>query len=258
MKDVVTVKDLNYKILKNINFSLEPNTLTALIGMSGSGKTTLLECLSGISNYSGEIKTYNFINKKNSILNWKIGLFLGTINLSYGTVYSNLIEPLNNLRISNQDETISEILKKLGIDKLKDRYINTLSYCEKSIVAFAKSIVHEPSILLIDNILNSLDSYYKNKVIQYLEEFKTRENNIVILVTNDPEDLKLSDNIMILNNGELVETGNNREILQKENIFIKNGLKLPFIIDLSNKLKDYGLVENLVYDNESLVDEIWK
>ena len=169
MKNCLTVKNLNYKILNNISFSLDFNTISALVGQNGSGKTLLLRCLSGLLDYSGEIIFGDKICEKNDDLNEKIGLYLGPINLSNGTVYSNIIEPLNNLGRDSytSKKLVYELSKKMGIYSLIDREINTLSYSEKNAVAFAKSVIHNPSILLIDNI-DSFDSYYMDKILKYL------------------------------------------------------------------------------------------
>ena len=260
MKNRLIVENLNYEILNNISFSLEPNTITALIGKNGSGKTLLLKCIAGILKCEGNITFNGNIIKKSLSLDKNIGIYLGSINLSEGTVLSNIIEPLNNLEKDSyySKKIAHEITKKLGIQNLINRNINTLSYSEKNVVAFAKSVVHEPNILLVDEILNSLDNYYKDKIIEYLKQFKDSKERIVVFVTNDTENIMISDNIIIINDGKLVAIDKSIEIFKQENVFIRNGLKLPFIIDLSHKLIHYDLIDHLVYNNKDMVNELWK
>lgn len=260
MKNSLIVQNLNYNVLNNISFSLNGNTFTALIGNSGSGKTSLLKCLAGLLEYSGNVSLNGSIITKTSKLNKNISIYLGTINLSNGTVFSNLMEPLNNLGISSSKSKnkIYEITKRLGVNLLLYKDIKNLSYAQKKVIAFIKSIIHEPSIVLIDNLFDSLDLNYKNKIVSYLSKLKNEKKAIIIFSTNDSENLILADNIIGLNKGKIVINGTSHELFEDSSLFIKNKLKLPFIVDLSHKLKAYELIDNLIYNIPEMVDELWK
>ena len=259
-KGIITVENLYCDILSNINFSVEPNTFTALIGKNGSGKTQLLKCIAGIAKYSGDVWIKGNVIKKSPVLDKNIGIYLGTVNLSGGTVFSNLLEPLINLGVSTDraKKKVYEITKKISIDKILYKKIETLSYGEKKVVAFAKSIIHTPDILLLDNLFDSLDTSYKNAIIKYLKSRKQEKDFSVIFTTNDSENLMLADDIIILNKGKMVVKDSCKELFKDDTIFIKSKLKTPFVIDLSNKLKSYGLIDDLVYSIPDMVGVLWK
>lgn len=258
VKKSIIVENLNNEFLSNINFSLNAGTFTAIIGKSGSGKTLLLKCLAGLLEHSGTVKFDDSVITKS--FNKDIGIYLGTINLNNDTVFSNILEPLNNLDVSleKSKKKVYDITKKLGIDNLIHKNINTLSFGEKKVVAFAKSIVHTPNIIFLDNIFDGLDTNYKNTIVKYLTKLKKEKNISVLFTTNDSENLMLADNIIVLNKGEIVSKGTREELFKDSNVFIKNKLKLPFIIDLSNKLESYELTHDLVYSIPEMVDKLWK
>ncbi|MBE5820746.1 MAG: ATP-binding cassette domain-containing protein [Clostridiales bacterium] len=261
MKDALKVENLNYKkILKNINFSIKEGTFNILIGPSGSGKTTLLKSVFGLLEYNGVISINDLIVEQKNFqkLRKKIGIYLGIEVLENKSVFLNTIEPLKNLDYKEDisKKKVYSITKKIGIENLLYKEVSELSYSEKKVVAFVQSIIHEPDIILIDNIFDSLDIYYKNKILNYLKQINKKCT--ILLVTNNTEDLIYADNILILKNGKLNEIGPLEELLKQENIFSKNELKLPFVIDLSYKLNAYDLIDKIIYDVDEMVDEIWR
>ena len=168
MKNELVIQNLNYQsILKNINFNLEEGTINILMGNSGSGKTALLKSVFGLIKYEGSI-IYKGIVLNNDKLNEnrkKIGIYLGINTLEDKTVFLNLIEPLINLEytVTKAKKKIYEISRKFCIDNLLYKEINTLSYSQKKVVAFIKAIIHEPKIVLIDDVFDSLDANCKDR-----------------------------------------------------------------------------------------------
>lgn len=263
MSNELIVENLSFKcILKDINFTLKEGTITALMGKSGSGKTILLKTIIGLINSEGFISVGGAVITQNSleIARKNFGIYLGLNTLENKTVFSNIICPLNNLNYteSKARKKIYEVAKKLGIENLLYKEINMLSHSQKKIVAFAQSIIHEPPIILIDGLFDSLDSYYKNKVITYLKQINKTKKSIIIFTTSNSEDLMFSDNLLVIKNGKIAINGNIKELLINENLFLKNDVKLPFLIDLSFKLKIYDLIDRLVFDIDEMVDEIWQ
>ena len=120
---------------------------------------------------------------------------------------------------------------------------------------FAKTIIHDPNIILLDNIFSGMDSIFKNKIISYLKQLK---NKTIIIVTNNSEDILLADKIIIFNDGSVIECGNRDDILSNEKLFIKNDINMPFIVELSHKLKSYELIDDIILDEKEMVNDIWK
>lgn len=255
MNSGLVVENLNYKdILNNINFTLNESSINALIGKNGSGKTTLLKCLIHILDFSGSININGNIDKK------QIGAYFGIYNLEKTNSFANMIEPLINLEYDydKAKKKVYEMSRKLGIENLLYKEIESLSLAQKKVIAFAKSIIHEPKVVLIDNLFESLDTYYKNKLISYLKFLKKSKKSIILFTTYSGEDLLLCDNLILINKGKIVIQDEVKKILENQNLFSKNNVNMPFIIDLSHKLKAYELIDNLIYDYSELVDKIWQ
>lgn len=263
MNNELRIQNLKYKdVLKDINVIFKQGTITAIMGSSGSGKTMFFKSLFNLIKADGDI-IFNgeFINKdeSNKSLN-KLGIYLGVNVLTNNDVFDNIAEPLKNL---NYDEDkikkkVYEITKKLGIEKFLYKNINLLSHSEKKIVAFTQSIIHEPKILLIDNLFDSIDQYYKDKIILYLKSIKKNKKCIIIFTTNNSEDLLFTDNLIVFKSGEISLNECTNKILENENLLTKHNIKLPFMYNLSYKLQAYNLIDTLICDIDEMVEEIWQ
>ena len=263
MKNGLKVENLYFKdILTDVCFELIPGRMTAFVGKSGSGKTMLLKSIVGFIDYSGTISLDGVVFDKTNIEDQikNIGIYLNTKILENKSVISNLMEPLLNLNYQeeNAKKNVYELTKKLGIDNLLYKEVSTLSHSQKKVVAFAQSIAHSPKLILIDNLFDSLDEYYKEKIISYLKGIKRNKKNIILFTTNNGEDLMLADNLVVIKDGKIVEQGDLEELLQNENLFIKNDIEFPFKSDLSKKIMSYQLIDRPIYEMDEMVDEIWQ
>ena len=225
-------------------------------------KTLLFKCIFGLEIAEGVISYNSKIITKDNIdkIIKKFGIYLGLNNLENKNVFQNIIEPLNNLNYDSEKSKnkIYEISKKLGIENLLYKDINSLSHSEKKIVSFVQSVIHEPKVILIDGLFDSLDINYKEKIVNYLMQIKKSKKCIIIFTTNNSDDLWLADNLIIIKNGKVSINDSFDKIIEEENLFSKNDIKLPFMIDLSYKLKSYELIDRLIYSADEMVDEIWQ
>lgn len=263
MKNGLLIENLNYQsILKNINLNLEEGTINVLMGNSGSGKTSLLKSIFGLIKYEGSISYKGiFLNNDKIYENRKkIGIYLGVKSLESKTVFLNLMEPLNNLEYKEEKakKKIYEISRKFCIDNLLYKEVDSLSHSQKKVVAFIQSVIHEPKLILIDDLFDSLDSFYRDIIISYLKKIKKTRKCIIIFITKNSEFIMESDNLILLKKGKLITCDSIKEVIKDENLFIKNDIGLPFIINLSYKLKNYELIDELIYTTEEMVDEIWQ
>lgn len=263
MNGKLIVENVSFNdILKSISFDLKEATINALIGNNGSGKTLLLKILMGLVNYSGVITINGTVITKDNIDSQrkKFGIYLGLTNLENKNVFLNLIDPLKNLNYTDTTalKKISDLSEKLGIENLLYKEINTLSHSQKKVVSFAQSIIHDPSIILIDGLFDSIDIYYKKKIVAYLKQLKKSKKTIVLFTTNNSEDMWIADSLLIIKNGKISVKGNVKESIKNESIFSENDIKLPFIADLSYKLKSYDLIDELIYSTDEMVDKVWQ
>jgi len=255
MESVLKIENLKYKdILNDITFSLKEKTFNILVGSNGSGKTTLVNCIRGLLEYSGEIYVCNQSIKNN--LN-KIGFFINNNFLLEKNIFEELLNLLVNLDYKEEKakQKIYSIAKKLDITNLLFKEQKDLLYYENTLVSFLFSVIHEPSILIIDNELENLHDYYKNKIIKYI---KSQKKITVLFITTNSNYFYLTDNLIFLKDGKITVFESLNEAIKNEKNFLRTNSSLPFSIDLSNKLISYELLDNTFWDIEEMVNEIWK
>ncbi len=104
---------------------------------------------------------------------------------------------------------------------------------------------------------NALNGLSLQKIKDILARLK--EKNIkYINLTNDMEEVLATNYLIIYDKNKILIEGKTLEVLKEEKVLKRIGLELPFIVELSHLLKDYGLIDELYLDKESLVDELWK
>ena len=132
----------------------------------------------------------------------------------------------------------------LGLDNIQlDRNINTLSNSEKILLKLALVLSINPKILIIDSVLDYLDSYHKKQLIKIIKKLKRRYQKTIIIISNDIDTMhKVIDYVYILSKGQIVLEGNKYEVFSKVQELKKYKLKVPQIIAL----------ENLVYENKKI------
>ena len=141
--------------------------------------------------------------------------------------------------------------------ELKTKLNNVLYIPNERDISFEKInglLEDEYSYVIFDDVLTFLEDFEKNFVIGYCQ----KRNINIINITTLSEELLLLPNIIVLENNQVVLEGTKEEVLSNEKMFSKLGIKRPFIVQLSSELKDYNVINKLYFDNEELVDELWK
>lgn len=260
MGNILRIENLKHEnIMPKVSFSLDENTLNVLVGPNGCGKTTLIDCIIGMKEYKGKIFIDNeelkLSNRKKIIT--KIGYFSSKNKLIKKVVIDNLEYPLLNLEFSASDsrKKTYEIAKIMDIENLLFKNIEDLTVSEANVIKFIVSVISCPKLILIDDTLDDISYFYKKKIIKYLK--KISKISCVLIASSFSELLIISDNIIFMDD-DFVLKGKTKKYLWDEKQFNKANVKLPFVYDLSNKLKSYDLIsEN--YDNiDDLIGEIWQ
>ena len=251
MKNILEIKNLDYKdIISNLNVSIEKNKIYSISGSNNSGKTTLIRIL------KREITSNNsiFISDKD-ISKYQIHelkkLIQGVIPLEVKFIKNTLLE---ELEISSNKKQIDYLTSNLKVKGLLKKKINTLTKEEIVLGQILIALSTKPKILLLDSVSNYLSKKKLEELFKFLKITKTT----VILTTNNLEDALLTDYLYILNEGSIALEGNTMEVLEKDNILNKLGLRLPFMVDLSVKLKDYDLIKDIELNKNRMVDILWK
>lgn len=196
---------LENKQLVNISFNI--NNSTALIGESGSGKSLTLKALLNLLPSSINIER----NIDSSFeLNYD----------SIGFIPQNPFTSLSSMtKISKQffcsEEKKEEVLKILDLDKsILNKFPSQLSGGQIQRVVIAIAISRNIKLLLLDEPTTALDEENKNNIINIINDLKERLNILILFVTHDINSIKdLCEEIIILKNGEIIETGLTKDIL---------------------------------------------
>jgi ABC-type cobalamin/Fe3+-siderophores transport system ATPase subunit len=164
----------------------------------------------------------------------------------------------NDITKSERNKLIKEIAKTFKLTKLLTKSVESLKNKEKIYLQLALAIIKNPKIILVDDLSLYFSKQELLEITKSLYEYNQKYKTTIIMVTSVLECNLLSDYTYIISNGEIVLEGNPKEVLEKDNILNKAGLNLPFMMDLSVKLRDYDLIENIELDMDRLVNTLWK
>lgn len=230
---MITVKNLCKKfntatgtveVLKDISFNIETGDIFGIIGFSGAGKSTLIRCLNGLETAdSGEILIgSNEITKlnRNELRNArkKIGIIFQHFNLfDSRTVYENIAFPLeiNGYKKEEIKERVEEILSLVELSDKRDAYPVQLSGGQKQRVGIARALANKPDVLLSDEATSALDPQTTYSIIELLKNINKKLNLTIVIITHELDVLRYaSNNMIVLENGHIVESGST------ENLFL--------------------------------------
>ena len=220
--------DDNY-ILKDVSFVINPGETVAFVGATGAGKTTILGLIT--RNYEinkGEILIDDIPIKKIKIesLRRNIGQMLQDVFLFSGTIRNNIT--LHDDRFT--DEEVYEAAKYVNADKLIDKLDGKMEYKvlekganfsagERQLISFARTIVHKPNILILDEATANIDTETEVLIQDSLE--KMMSIGTMLIVAHRLSTIQHSDKIIVLHKGEIIESGNHQELLKKHGMYYK-------------------------------------
>ena len=189
-----TINITEEKSIKNINFSIAENEFTYLIGKTGSGKSSILRTMYADKNLSeGDLKIFDFDLKKIKrkeipFLRRKIGIVFQDFKLLPDrTVFKNLEFVLRATNWKSKikiQERIIDVLKKVELEHLKDKYPNALSGGEKQRISIARAILNEPKLILADEPTGNLDPATSESIMNLLLEIN-ESGSAIIMATHD-------------------------------------------------------------------------
>lgn len=262
----ITNLNFNYKskqLFNGLNMEIEKGKITSIIGPNGSGKSTLVKILIGLYNFNGTIKINDLLLLKDNIkeIRKSIGVVFTNPDNQFvaETVMDDIAFTLENMNYKKKDirKKIEEITKYLGIYNILEYNPHDLNSNQKQLVSLASALVHDPKILILDEALTMLDPFDKEKILNILKELNNKGLTI-LNISHDIEDTLISDKIYVLNEGKIVLSGTKEEVYKEENILHNLGFELPFMVELSNRLMFYDLIDHVIYDMEEMVDNLWK
>ena len=201
--------------LSDIHLSVNKGEFLAIMGASGSGKTTLLNCISTIDKPdSGSIvfEDFDMIQAKESQLADYRAKNISYIFQDYNlvetlTVYENVILPLQiqGKSIRKYQKKINDVLGKLAIQNLKNKFPNQLSGGQRQRVATARALIDDSKLLIADEPTGALDSANSENLMSLLQEINRMFEITILLVTHDPAAAKYSSRMVLLSDGQIID-----------------------------------------------------
>ena len=220
-------KDSDEKVLKNINLVAKKGETVALVGNSGGGKSTLVNLIPRFFDVTGGKITIDGIDVKNykiKSLRKKIGIVPQETFLFGGTI-------LENIKYANQNASVEEVVEaaKMAnahefIEKLEQGYETEigergikLSGGQKQRISIARAILENPQILILDEATSALDNESEQLVQDALE--KLMKGKTTFVIAHRLSTIINSDKIIVIQQGEIRETGTHEELLDKDGIY---------------------------------------
>lgn len=265
MQELITIKNLTYKnILKNISINIPAQSMIAISGANKCGKTTLIKFLSGILDGKDAIILENaYLNSftKTEIYQ-KIGFMIPSLELPFlfHTIEQELLFVLDNLGM-DQESKKKRYKHILTVFKLKNQTQKDPHHIDlflKIKLSLALSIIHKPKIVFLDDVCSMLTKEETKEILTILKKLNEEEKLTIVMTTNNLEETLNFQKLYILSDGEVVLKGPPLEVLQEDSTLNKMGLTLPFMVDLSLKLKYYDLIDHIELDMDRLVNTLWK
>lgn len=254
--NVIEIKGLNYKyhnkiIFKNLYLKIKQGDFVTILGSSGSGKTTLINLITNKLKCNADI----IINaNKISVINSDI------CNYLYKTVLDKLTFVLEKENKRN-DEISNEIMKLANffqIYRLLNKNISYLSKGEIILINFIAALINKPQMIIFDDCLKYLSWNNLSRVIKYVQMINSNNNITIINFTKNSEEIFYSKTTGFIADKKILINNSGNKIINNLDIFKKANITLPFMLELSDKLKAYELIDSLTFDMNEIINQIWK
>lgn len=214
----------NEWILKDVSFKINANECAAFVGATGAGKTTILSLIT--RNYDiqkGEILIdgINIRKIKIASLRKQIGQMLQDVFLFSGTLASNIRldeESISDEEIMNACKEVNAIsfINKIdgGINAVVGERGNNLSLGQRQLISFARTLVHKPKIMILDEATANIDTETEKIIQESLE--KVIKNNTMLMVAHRLSTIQHADIIFVFDHGRIIEQGTHQELLKQK------------------------------------------
>ena len=219
INNIVTIETVkksfaDVSVLRGIDLIVKSGERVGLMGPSGSGKSTLLNCICGIETVDegeirvdgqnlGKLKSRELEKLRREKVGYVFQSFhlLPTLNAFENVEFS---AQLANISQKERKERVNELLKLVGMEHRANHLPDSLSGGERQRVAIARTLIHNPKLVLADEPTGSLDTETGSKVLDLLESLSDEFNVSLLLVTHDKASTRICDRVITMQDGLLI------------------------------------------------------
>lgn len=242
MENVIEIKGLkksfaDHEVLKNINLTIQKGESVVVLGKSGQGKSVMIKCIVGmIMPDEGSLKVFgNEITEMNEDVlketRTKIGfLFQGGALYDSMTVRENLAFALTRVLKIKDDADIEkrsvEALEGVGLADAIDKMPSDLSGGMRKRMAFARTLIVTPEIILYDEPTTGLDTITSKEISNLMLDIQKKYKTSSIIITHDLQCARITaDRVVVMNEGELIAEGTYDELEKSDDDFVQQFFK---------------------------------
>ncbi|HMQ97715.1 MAG TPA: ABC transporter ATP-binding protein [Ignavibacteria bacterium] len=212
-------------VLKDLNLHIEEGTSVALVGETGGGKSTIINLICRFYEPTGGVLKIDGVDYKDRTmqsLRSQLGVVLQTPHLFSGTVKENIkygrdeatdIEIMNALKVVGAEDFIERLDEQVGEGG------EHLSMGEKQLISFARAVLADPRIFIMDEATSSIDTITEAKIQRGISGIMEGRTSIVI--AHRLSTIKHCDRILVINRGRIVEDGSHYELMKKQGVYYR-------------------------------------
>lgn len=257
---ILAVENLDITPFKGMSKTFRNGTISFVAGANNSYKTLLIKVLSGIVKTEEKIRVNRTFVEKLTAKQYpyQIQTIFEDKKFKTTTVKEEIILTLikTNIPLKEFTKTKRKVLSLFRLEENKN--IEDLDKFSKIKLNLACAFIYNPEIMLIDDIFKYLTEEELKFIAKIFKEYKDKVN--FICMTNNLDVVFYFDEVdlSILDKGIIVKEGDILSVLDDDSMLNKLGFRLPFMIDLSLKLKYYNLVDKIILDQKEMVEMLWK
>lgn len=215
----LTIRDLSVAYddvpaVRGVSLEVPDGTVLAVLGPSGCGKSTLLRGVAGLEQATGSISwdgedvTRLPTHRRGFALMFQDGQLFDHLTVGRNVGYALRLRSRGRAARATERSRVDELLALVGLEGYADRLPRTLSGGERQRVALARSLAHQPRLLLLDEPLSALDAGLRRHLAGELREILTRAGTTAVMVTHDHEEaFSVADRLAVMQDGRLVQEG---------------------------------------------------